>query len=161
MINVRVRGVDAYIRSLVKANDFIFDEAREGIEDAAEYLKEKIEDKFGTYQQTGGDPNGYGRWKKLAEDTRWKKARKYGFADKPLVATGAAQNSWSIKKGGKGRLSASVSSSSDYLIHHIYGAPGANVPMRDPARITAKEELEACNKIIEKKILNGIRRAGF
>lgn len=159
MLNVRVRGVDTTVRNLVKANENILDEAREGCEDAAEYLMGKIVDKFGTYQPTGGDPKGYGAWKKLSMETRFTKMRKYGFTDRPLIATGATKGSFSIKKAGKGRLAASVSSDSEVLKYHVYGAPRANVPMRDPARVTAKEEKDKCHEIIMKKVQSAIRRA--
>lgn len=159
MLNVRVRGVDTAVRNLVRANEDILDEAREGCEDAAEYLMDKIIAKFGVYQPTGGDPKGYGAWRKLAMSTRFSKMRRYGFSDRPLIATGATKDSFSIKKAGKGRLAASVSSDSDTLKHHVYGAPRANVPMRDPARVTAKEEKDKCHDIIMKKVQSAIRRA--
>lgn len=154
----RVRGVDTYIRDLAKINDETFKAARRGTVLAAEHLLEKVKSKIGVYQSTGGPPGGYGRWPRLKYETRLKKLRKYGVGDKPLLMKGedGLLGSFSVVEGGKGRLSASVGSSSPYLIHHVYGAPGANVPMRDPIRVTAKEEMEACHKIIEDEIMKEI-----
>lgn len=156
MIKVRVRGVDRYVRDLAKLSYETYDGAREGVEKAAQHLLEKVVAKIGVYQSTGGPPGGYGRWAKLKFETIMKKLRRYNVGDKPLYASGALKGSFSVVPGGKGRLSASVGSDSPYLIHHIYGAPGANVPMRDPIRVTAKEELEECHKIIEKEIMKEI-----
>ena len=153
-IKFRVRGVDKYVRDLSKVSDESFMHARTGVEKAAEYLLDKVVSKIGVYQPTGGEPRGYGRWKKLKYETVSRKLRKYNVGDKPLLARGALKGSFSVIKGGKGRLSASVGSDSEYLVHHVYGAPGANVPMRDPIRITAIEELDECHKIIADEIIN-------
>lgn len=152
----RVRGIDTYIRDLAKLDSRTYSAARDGTVLAAEHLLQKVKDKIGVYQPTGGPPGGYGRWKKLKFETIKKKLRKYGVGDKPLYASGDLKESFSVVEGGRGRLSASVGSSSPYLIHHVYGAPGANVPMRDPIRVTAKEEMEACHKIIEDEIMKEI-----
>ena len=152
----RVRGIDTYIRDLAKLDSRTYSAARDGTVLAAEHLLQKVKDKIGVYQQTGGPPGGHGRWKKLKFETIKKKLRKYGVGDKPLYASGDLKESFSVVEGGRGRLSASVGSSSPYLIHHVYGAPGANVPMRDPIRVTAKEEMEACHKIIEDEIMKEI-----
>lgn len=152
----RVRGIDTYIRDLAKLDRKTYDAAREGTVLAAEHLLEKVKGKIGTYQSTGGPPGGYGRWPKLKFDTIKKKLRKYGVGNKPLYMTGSLQESFTVVEGGRGRLSASVGSDSDYLIHHVYGAPGANVPMRDPIRITAIEERDTCHQIIEDEIMKVI-----
>ena len=156
----RVRCVDTYIRDLAKTNDETFNAARRGVIMAAEHLLEKVKGKIGTYQPTGGPPSGYGRWPKLKYETRLKKLRKYGVGDKPLLMKGenGLLGSFRVIKGGKGRLSASVGSDSEYLIHHVYGAPGANVPMRDPIRVTAMEERDTCHEIIENEIQKVINR---
>ena len=133
-----------------------YDAARDGTVLAAEYLLEKVKAKIGVYQSTGGPPGGYGRWPKLKYDTIKKKLRKYGVGNKPLLMTGDLSESFTVVEGGKGRVSASVGSDSDYLVHHVYGAPGAKVPMRDPIRITAVEERDACHKIIEDEIMKVI-----
>lgn len=152
----RIRGVDTYIRDLAKTNDETFNAARKGTFLAAEHLLKKVVSKIGTYQSTGGPPGGYGRWSKLKAETIWKKASKYGVGDKPLLMSGTLRDSFSVIKGGKGRLSASVGSDSEYLVHHVYGAPRANVPMRDPIRVTANEEKDTCHKIIEDEIMKVI-----
>lgn len=152
----RVRGVDTYIRDLAKLDRKTYDAARDGTVLAAEYLLEKVKAKIGVYQSTGGPPGGYGRWPKLKYDTIKKKLRKYGVGNKPLLMTGDLSESFTVVEGGKGRVSASVGSDSDYLVHHVYGAPGAKVPMRDPIRITAVEERDACHKIIEDEIMKVI-----
>lgn len=150
----RVRGVDMYIRDLAKISDETHNAARRGTILAAEHLLKKVKAKIGVYQSTGGKPNGHGRWPKLKEDTIWKKMRKYGVGDKPLLMKGedGLLGSFTVVEGGKGRLSASVGSDSEYLIHHVYGAPGAKVPQRDPIMVTAVEERDACHRIIEDEI---------
>lgn len=161
MFKVRIRGVDRVIRNLVRANDDVYESARNGCNAAAEHLLNKIRSKFGVYNSTGGDPGGAGAWKKLTLGTRLKKVQKYGTDRGPLIASGKTVNSLSIKEGGKGTLAASVTVDSDYMIHHVYGAPGANVPMRDPMRVTAKEERDKCHDIIEDYINSAIRRSGL
>lgn len=156
MLKVRIRGIDTYIRDLAKLDQRTFNAAQDGIEKAAEHLLKKVVAKIGVYQSTGGPPGGYGRWKKLKYETIRKKYFKYGVGDKPLLASGDLKRSFRVVKGGKGRLSASIGSDSKYLIHHVYGAPGASVPMRDPVRVTAMEEMEACHKIIEDEIMKEI-----
>lgn len=148
----RIRGIDTYIRDLAKINTKTYEAAREGTVLAANHLFEKVKAKIGVYQSTGGPPGGYGRWPKLKYDTIKKKLRKYGVGNKPLLMTGSLGESFTVVEGGKGRLSASVGSDSDYLVHHVYGAPGAKVPMRDPIRITAVEERDTCHQIIEDEI---------
>lgn len=155
-IKVRIRGIDRYIRDLAKTSDETYNAARKGINKAAEHLLKKVVAKIGIYQSTGGPPGGYGRWQKLKYETIARKLRKYDVGDKPLLASGDLRDSFSIVKGGKGRLSASVGSDSPYLIHHVYGAPRAGVPMRDPIRVTAIEEMETCHEIIEDEIMKVI-----
>lgn len=155
MLNVRVRGVDTTIRDIARCSDELHDGARNGVNNAAKYLMEKIVAKFGVYQLTGGDPKGYGAWKKLKIETIMKKV-KHGYSSAPLIMTGATKGSFSVKEGGIGRLAASVSSSSDALAYQVYGAPGANVPMRDPVRVTAKEEKDKCHDIVAEAIFKKI-----
>lgn len=153
---VRIRGIDAYIRDLAKTDTESYNAARRGTVLAAEHLLEKVKAKIGTYQSTGGPPGGYGRWPKLKYDTIKKKLRKYGVGNKPLLMSGDLRDSFTVVEGGRGRLSASVGSDSDYLIHHVYGAPGAKVPMRDPIRVTAVEERDTCHQIIEDEVMEVI-----
>lgn len=146
-LKVRIRGIDTYIRDLAKLESKTYDAAREGTVEAAEYLLEVVKEKIGVYQPG---------WAKLKHETIKKKLYKYGVGDKPLLASGALRDSFSVIEGGKGRLSASVGSDSPYLIHHVYGAPGANVPKRDPIRVTAVEEMDMCHQIIEDRIMEEI-----
>lgn len=160
-LKVRVRGVDTYVRDLAKIDHKTYNAAREGTIKAAKHLLEKVVAKIGVYQETGGPPKGHGRWKKLKYETVQRKVRRYGKGgDRPLLASGDLKESFKVVEGGKGRLSASVGSDSEYLIHHVYGAPRAGIPMRDPIRITATEEMEACHKIIEDEIMKEIGNWG-
>lgn len=161
MFKVRIRGVNNAVRSLAKIDDAIHDAAREGCNEAAWHLLDVIKGKFGVYNTTGGPPGGYGRWPKLKFETRKKKVRKYGADRGPLIASGKTVGSLTVVEGGKGRLAASVSADSDYLIHHVYGAPGANVPMRDPMRVTALEEKDKCTEIIMKHIDDALKGIGL
>lgn len=155
---VRVRGVNTYVRAMSRVSDRLHDSAREGIDEAADYLLEQVVNKIGVYQPIGGDPGGRGRWRKLKYETVVKKLRKYNVGDKPLLASGDLKHSFKVIPGGKGRLASSVGSDSEYLIHHVYGARGANVPMRDPILVTANEERDACYDMIEKAIFDEIDR---
>lgn len=157
-LKVRVRGVDTYVRDLARTSTEAHHAARKGVIKAAQHLLKKVVDKIGTYQSTGGPPNGYGRWKKLKFETIQRKLRKYGVGDKPLYASGDLKSSFNVIEGGKGRLSASVGSDSEYLVHHVYGAPNAGIPMRDPLRVTAVEERDTCNEIIEDEIMREISK---
>lgn len=159
--SVRIRGVDRTIRNMVDTGDALYDAARKGCNEAGEHLLEVIKNKFGRYNPTGGAPGGYGAWPKLKYETRAKKIRKYGHDAGPLIETGATVGSLHLKEAGKGRLAASVTADSSYLVHHVYGAPGANVPMRDPMRITAIDEKDKCHDIIVKCIDDAIRKAGL
>lgn len=143
-LKFRVRGVDRYIRDLAKIDQKTFDAAREGVIEAAEYLRDVVKEKIGTYQPG---------WAKLKYETIKKKLRRYGVYEKPLYASGAMKDSIRVFKGGKGRLAASVGSDSPYLVHHVYGAPGAGVPQRDPIKVTAVEEMDMCHQIIEERIM--------
>lgn len=159
--SVRIRGVDRTIRNLAKTSDAVLEAARAGCNEAGEHLLDAVKGKFGRYNSTGGPPGGYGSWPKLKYETKAKKLSKYGRDAGPLVASGKTVSSLHLKEAGKGRLAASVTADSSYLIHHVYGAPGANVPMRDPMRVTALEEKEACHKIILEHIEGAIRKEGL
>ena len=157
---VRIRGIDTIIRDLAKIDQNTYYAARDGVNEAADYLLGVVRNKIGKYQPTGGDPGGSGRWKKLKWETVKRKAVKYGGkGDRPLLASTKLRDSFSVVEGGKGRLSASVGSDSQYLIHHVYGAPRAGVPMRDPIKITAIEEKDTCHEIIEDKIMEVINKS--
>lgn len=154
-MRIRIRGVDKTVRSLASISDYINDAAHDGCTEAAEHLKNKIEDKVGSYQSTGG-PNG-GPWPQLTRSTLFKHMR-IGKGDTPLDYTGGLKGSFYVQKGGKGRLSAQVKSSCEYIVHHIYGAPRKHVPKRDPMLCTTNEERENCRRIILNAIGEAIRR---
>jgi hypothetical protein len=149
-VKVRIKGIDRTLRELANTNDDTLDAARSGVHKAAEYLMEVIKEKFGVYQDTGG--NGGGAWARLKFETIQRKMRKYGVGDKPLIASGEMRDSFYIKEGGEGTIAASVASRDPKLIHHIYGAPRAGVPRRDPMLVTAVEEHDMCHDIVEDEI---------
>lgn len=150
---MRVRGVDRYIRDLARDNDDNKKAAIRGVRKAAEHLLRVVKSKFGSYQSTGGKPQGMGPWPKLKFETIQRKLRQYGIGNKPLIGSGDMSNSFTVVEGGPGRISASVGSSDPKLVHHVYGAPRAGVPQRDPIMVTATEQRDECHKIIENEII--------
>lgn len=147
-LKVRVRGVDKALRTLANTNEQTRRAAYEGVSEAADYLKDIIQEKIGKYQSTGGD--GGGAWAKLKVDTIFRKMKKYGVGDKPLLASGALRDSFYVKKGGEGTISASVASKDPKLVYHIEG--NSRLPKRDPMIVTAIEEMDMCHDIIEDAI---------
>lgn len=154
LVKVRVRGIDSTIRDLARTDAEHMKAVRKGIVDAAEYLLEMMQRKFGVYQATGG--TGGGKWERLKYETNAKKLRKFGFSNKPLIATGSLKDSLTVLQsedilsGTKKTLAASVGSLDPKMIHHVYGAPRRNVPPRDLMLVTAVEEADACrDKIID------------
>jgi len=154
---VRVRGVDRHVRTLAVQNKKTYEAAIDGVLKAAQYLLERVRAKFGTYQSTGGKPGGRGPWPKLRWETIQRKVRRYGSNKGPLIGSGDMQDSFTVVRGGKGRISASVGSDDPKLVHHVYGAPRAGVPQRDPIVVTAKEERDNCNRIIEDEITSAYK----
>ena len=145
-IRVHVSGVDAVVRNFDRRINGMEEALDEGCTEAAEYLQECIENKFGVYQAG---------WKPLQYATRLKKRRKGNGANsnKPLVDYGDMMFSFSIQTSNRSRKhTVAVVSDDEKLIHHIYGAPAAGVPKRDPVRPTVKEEREKCLKILVDKV---------
>lgn len=143
MIKVRLSGVDATVRLFDRTRDDIEEALYEGTEEAGEYLKECIENKFGVYQPG---------WAKLKYETIRRKRRRGfgGNAMKPLVESGDMMFSFNVVTSAKTRKHVvHITSDDPKLIHHIYGAPAQNVPKRDPVRPTIKEENEKCLNIIK------------
>lgn len=153
MVKVRIRGVDRYVRDLVADNEDLKRNAIKGVRKAAEYLLQVVKGKIGSYQSSGGGSLGFGPWPKLKFETIQRKLRKYGVGNKPLLGSGDLRDSFTVIEGGKGRISASVGSNDQKLVHHVYGAPGAGVPKRDPILVTANEERDKCHDIIIKEIM--------
>lgn len=149
MIKAHLIGFDKVIRTFDRTNADVEEALYEGTEDAATYLRERIEDRFGTYQSTGGRSNG--PWAKLKYKTiAQKRKRGHGAnATKPLVETGDMMFSFDIQTSNRTRKhTATITSDDDKLIHHIYGAPEAGVPRRDPVRPTFEAERQKCFDII-------------
>lgn len=143
MITVKVRGVDAVVRSFDRKKESIEQALSEGTEEAGDYLIERIEDKFGVYQPG---------WAKLKYETIARKRRRGAGsnANKPLIEFGDMMFSFFKKTSAKTRKHiVHISSDDPKLIHHMYGAPAKNVPKRDPVRPTIKEENDKCLEIIK------------
>lgn len=145
-IRAHISGVDAVVRNFDRRIDGMEEALDEGCTDAAEYLKERIEDKFGVYQPG---------WKPLQYITRLKKIRKGNGANanKPLVDYGDMMFSFDISTSNRTRKhTVAITSDDEKLVHHIYGAPRAGVPKRDPVRPTVKEEREKCLEILADRV---------
>lgn len=150
-IKVRVRGVDAVVRSFDRKKAGVEDALTKGTEDAAEYLIGCIEDKFGNYQPG---------WAKLKYETIVRK-RKRGAgsnATKPLIEFGDMMFSFYSRISAKTRKHVvHIYTDDEKIIHHIYGAPAAGVPKRDPVRPTVKEENDKCLEIIKDAVTKAWR----
>lgn len=145
-IRVRITGIDKVIRSFDRKIDGMEEALDEGCIEAAEYLQECIENKFGHYQKG---------WEHLKPETISKKVGKGNDANatKPLVDYGDMMFSFSIDTSNRTRKhTVAVTSDDPKIIHHVYGAPRAGVPKRDPMRPTAKEERQNCIDILVKKV---------
>jgi hypothetical protein len=143
MIKTRVTGIDAAIRSFDRKRDDVEQALTEGTEEAGDYLIECIEDKFGVYQPG---------WKKLKYETIYRKKRHGAGANatKPLIEFADMMFSFFKITSVKTRKHVvHILSDDPKIIHHIYGAPSAGVPKRDPVRPTVKEENEKCLEIIK------------
>lgn len=146
MIRAHVSGIDAVIRKFDRRAEGMEEALDEGCTEAAEYLKECVEDKFGVYQKG---------WAPLQYVTRLKKKRKGNGvnSNKPLVDYGDMMFSFYIDTSNRTRKhTVAVKSDDERLVHHVYGAPNAGVPRRDPIRPTVKEERENCTKILINKV---------
>lgn len=143
MIKAKISGVDRVVRSFDRKRTDIEQALSEGTEEAGDYLIECIEDKFGVYQPG---------WEKLKHETIMRKKRRGAGANatKPLVEFGDMMFSFFKKTSAKTRKHVvHIFSNDPKIIHHIYGAPNANVPKRDPVRPTIKEENDKCLEIIK------------
>lgn len=146
MIKTRIKGVDAVVRSFDRTREDIEQALTDGTEEAGDYLIDCIIDKFGNYQAG---------WAMLKPETITRKIRRGAGAnaDKPLVEFGKMMFSFFKKTSAKTRKHVvHIYSNDPKIIHHIYGAPGANVPKRDPVRPTVKEENDTCLEIIREAV---------
>lgn len=151
MVRVHLKGYDELLRQFDRTNEDIEDALTEGTEEAAEYLRECIENKFGVYQPTGG--RGNGPWEKLKYTTIAKKRKKgnVGNANKPLVDYGDMMFSFDVQTSNARRKhTAAVTSDDEKILYHIYGARTRNsgLPRRDPVRPTFEEERQNCFDIV-------------
>lgn len=149
MITVKIKGVDAVVRSYDRKKKSIEDALTEGTEEASEYLIEKIEDKFGTYQKG---------WKQLKYETIARKRRRGAGANanKPLIEFGDMMFSFYSKISARTRKHVvHILSDDPKLPFHMYGVPSKNLPKRDPVRPTIREENEKALEIIK----DAVRRA--
>ena len=151
MIRVRVSGVDPVVRSYNRKKAGIEDALTDGTNEAADYLIECIEEKFGTYQPG---------WAPLKYETIVKERRMgYGAnASSPLVMTADMMFSFYKQTSARTRKhTVWVLSDDPKLKFHMYGAPGARVPKRDPVRPTVKEENDKCLDIIRDAVRRALR----
>ena len=148
MIRTRLSGVDAVVRSFDRTRDDIEQALADGTEEAGDYLIECIENKFGVYQPG---------WEKLKYETIYRKRRRGAGANatKTLIEFGDMMFSFFKKTSARTRKHVvHIFSDDPKIIHHMYGAPSAGVPKRDPVRPTIKEENDRCLEIIK----NAVRR---
>lgn len=142
MVSVHVKGVDQAVRDLRKLGGNIEEVLDEACTEAAEHLRDSITEKFGRYQSG---------WEHLKQDTIDRKG-----SDEPLIDSGDMMFSFEIKTSNTTRKhTATVYSEDPKLPYHVYGAPSAGVPQRDPVRPTTKEERDECINIIERKVKEG------
>lgn len=151
MIKMNVSGIDALLRTFDRKIDGVEDALSEGCDEAADYLIECIEDKFGVYQPG---------WAKLTYETVKKKINKGNGANanKPLVDYGDMM--FSFKKITSNRTrkhTVTVSSDDPRIKWHVYGARGAGVPRRDPVRPTIAEERQKIFEIVKDKVMEVLR----
>ena len=141
-----VTGMDAVIRRFDRRIDGMENALDEGCTEAAEYLQECIENKFGVYQKG---------WAPLRYITRLKKIRKGNGhnSNKPLVDYGDMMFSFYIDTSNRSRKhTVAVKSDDEKILYHMYGVPARNVPKRDPVRPTVQEERENCIQIVIDKV---------
>lgn len=146
LIRVHVSGIDSVIRNFDRRIEGMDEALDEGCIEAAEYLQECIEDKFGVYQHG---------WEPLEYITRIKKRRKGNASNsnKPLVDYGDMMFSFDIDTSNRTRKhTVAVTSDDERLPYHVYGVWLTNVPKRDPVRPTVKEERETCIEILINKV---------
>ena len=152
-VRVHVQGLDKVLRDIDRTIEGMEDALDEGCQDAAEYLQECIEDKFGVYQPG---------WKPLQYVTRLKKARKGNGANsnKPLVDFGDMMFSFYTETSNRSRKhTVTVKSDDRRLLYHMFGARSKKrgVPKRDPVRPTVKEERDNCVKMILDKVMEVLK----
>lgn len=156
-MKVDVSGLNEIIKELDTMDKSIKVGTRRGLVKSSIYLRDKIKERFGTYQASGGD--GGGPWKRLLYATVVRKRKKgYGTsANSPLVKTGKLRESIKNRINRAG-TEASIYSNDTRLKYHVYGAPRMGVPKRDPMKITTKEEQENVIEIFKEELLDEISK---
>lgn len=150
-MRVHVTGIDELIRKFDRLQDGVEEALDIGCQDAAEYLQERIEDKFGTYQ------NG---WKPLKYITIYRKRRKGNGANanKPLVDFGDMMFSfYTVITNRTRKHTVTIKSDDPKILYHMYGARKSGLPKRDPVRPTVAEEREKCHDIIRDAVKDVIK----
>ena len=111
-MRVHVSGIDELLRTFDRTQERIEKALDDGCLESAEYLQEKIEDKFGTYQPG---------WERLKYPTIVKE-RKMGFggnATKPLVMSSDMMFSFSVDVRNKTRKhTVAVTSDDEKILWH-------------------------------------------
>lgn len=142
MVTVKVTGVDAVVRSFDRKKEGVEDALDRGTEEAADYLIEKIQDKFGHYQDG---------WQQLKYETIVKE-RKAGYganASKPLVMSADMMFAFDKILSRKTRKHVVwITNDDEKMPWHMNGVSSRNIPKRDPIKPTMKEENENAIKII-------------
>jgi len=153
MVTVKVVGVDAVVRSFDRKKRGMEEALDDATEEASDYLIDKILDKFGYYQSG---------WEQLKYETVVRE-RKMGFganATKPLVMSADMMFAFDKTLSRKTRKHVVwITNDDPKLQYHMYGAPSAGVPKRDPVRPTIREENEHALDIIKNAVRRVIRRS--
>lgn len=158
MVKMHITGIDALIRSFDRKSEAVNKALEQGVNDAADHIIECIEDRFGEYQTDGSTRNG--PWAKLKYKTRLAKKRKGNGvnSNKPLVDYGDMMFSFDKVTSNRTRkFTVTVVSNDPKLKFHIYGAPSAGVPRRDPVRPVLESEREECYNIISDAVEEGLK----
>lgn len=106
----------------------------------AEMLVSGVSDEF--------DSEGQGNWDELKKSTL-RKRRKGGAGAKILQDSGLFAGSIQPHHGAD---FAEASTNVDYAVHHVFGAPKANVPERNPFDIEDRVFDEAVDLILERVV---------
>lgn len=149
IMRVHVSGLDKFLRDYDRKNSDIENALHDGVEEATEYLRESMENKFGSYQSSGGTRGG--PWDKLKYETIVRKRKKGngGNANKPLVDYGDMMFSLDMQTSNRTRKhTMTITSDDEKILFHVFGVPRRGVPKRDPIRPTIDEEREMCFKIV-------------
>jgi phage gpG-like protein len=156
-IDIKLVGDRELNMYLNRTMDGIKKEINSGLKDIADHLKDKVQEKFGTYHSS---------WPKLKRASVIAKYRRRGRlkgmpsrgpiravigADDPLVLFGKLKGSIE-KEINYGAKEAVVYSDAEHAAVHEYGYAPKGVPSRSYMRVTLWEETDEIVKIIDSKI---------